>query len=122
MNDKYTIVFEISGLPPMTNNSSRKCWQARMKESNTWKNLVINKCWGKEPPDPLKKARLVLTRYSTKEPDFDGLVSGFKHVIDGLKKSNVIFDDKVSIIGNPTYKWEYCGKGLGKVKVEVYEE
>lgn len=118
----YELEFEIKGLPPMTNKQSRNSWQARMGEANKWKNLVFRECYGKEPPEPLTKATLTLTRFSSYEPDFDGLVSGFKHVLDGLKVSKIILDDKVSVIGNPQYKWEKVSPRSGKIKVHIKGE
>ncbi len=75
----------------------------------------------KAPEKPLKKARLVLTRYSSNSPDFDGLVSSFKHVIDGLVDAGVIQNDKFENIGAPEYVWEKCGRRAGKITVEVFE-
>lgn len=69
----------------------------------------------------MAKAKLTLTRYSSKEPDFDGLCSSFKNVIDGLVEAGVIIDDKMSVIGQPTYAWVKCPPKKGKIKVVVEE-
>lgn len=75
----------------------------------------------KEPKEPLKKAKVTLSRFSTREPDFDGLVCSFKPILDGLTNSKIIIDDKMSVIGQPTYKWEKIGKGKGKIHILVEE-
>lgn len=52
----------------------------------------------------------------------DGLVSGFKHVIDGLVVAGVIVDDKPSVIGQSQYRWTYRPSkqgGMISVKIET---
>lgn len=120
-----TIEFIIEGLPATTNSGGRAHWAVKAKEAKKWKYAVhkearlqvANLCH--EYSLPLKKARLTLTRYSTREPDYDGLVSGFKHILDGLKEAGVIVDDKVSVIGQPIYLWEEAKPRQGKIKVKV---
>lgn len=70
---------------------------------------------------PLERARLTLTRYSSVAPDFDGLVSSFKHIIDGLIDAGVIVGDSMKVIGAPTYLWEKTSPAKGRVKVIVEE-
>lgn len=120
-----TIQFEIADLPKTTNSGGRAHWAMKAKEAKKWKNLTKeaflrwcgeNNYW--KVPD-LKKAKLTLTRCSAKEPDADGLVSSFKHVIDGLVEAGVIIDDKPSVIGFPNYAWEYARPKQGKIKVKV---
>jgi hypothetical protein len=115
----YSLVFELAGLPKMTNGGFHNNWRARMAHAKFWRNKVIQACFKKAPPEPLKKAHVTLTRYSAKEPDYDGLVSGFKHCLDGLVHAGVICDDKISVIGIPEYKWEYIGHRKGKIKIEL---
>ena len=71
------------------------------------------------PPHPLQSATLALTRYSAREPDFDGLVSSFKHVIDGLVRSGIIADDKPSIIGQPAFYWHKTAPKNGHILIQV---
>ncbi len=113
-----TIEFEIEGLPKMTNGFSRQHWIHRHKEAKKWKALVYEKV-SMAPWMPIAKPKLTLVRCSTREPDFDGLVSSFKHIIDGLKEVGVILDDKQSVIGQPTYRWEYASPKKGKIIVKV---
>lgn len=120
------LAFEIEGLPRMTNPSGRKShWAIKAQEAKKWKGLVFSslpRLTGSNYKmfPPLPKARLVLTRYSSVSPDPDGLVSGFKHVIDGLVEAGVLVNDKFTNIGMPEYKWEKAPKGKGKIRVEVF--
>jgi hypothetical protein len=115
----YFLSFEIPYLPETTNSGGRRHWTVKAAEAARWKQLVGYSCIGKKPPSPLTKATVTLTRYSASEPDFDGLVSSFKHVLDGLVECGVLADDKMSTIGQPHYKWEKVGRNLGKISVEV---
>lgn len=104
------ISFFIPDLPLMTNNLLRRHWSFIMKEKNKWHRLVkaavLTQTIVLGMKEPYKKARITFIRRSLKEPDFDGLISGFKFVTDGLVSANVIVDDKVSVIGKSTYLWE----------------
>lgn len=114
------IEFELDGLPKTTNAFKRSHWTHSFKERKRWKTFVFYKL-GEFRWEKFSKPRLTLTRFSTTEPDFDGLVSSFKAVIDGLKVAGVIEDDKQSIIGQPLYKWEYAPPRKGKIRVVVEE-
>lgn len=115
---------EILGLPKMTNTIGHKHWRARHAEARKWKSLVVEACLLKRIQGlKLNQAQITFTRYSSKEPDFDGLASGFKHCLDGLKVAEVIIDDKPSVIGSPRYFWIQAPQRQGKIqiKVEAYD-
>lgn len=129
----FRLEFTIEGLPKTTNGNARRHWRALHNEAKTWKKHVLDAekktSWhtkaSDDPPKalinpcPLDKAKLTLTRFSSSEPDWDGLVSSFKHVIDGLVEAGVIVDDKMSVIGQPQYFWVKCAPKKGRIKVEV---
>lgn len=120
----YRLEFEIADLPRMTNVPSGKGhWRHRKAEADLWKAKVWNEVAvrGMKPRTPLKTAKLTLTRYSSVPPDPDGLVSGFKHVVDGLVLAGVLDNDRFSNIGMPTYLWEKAARGQGKIKIIVEE-
>jgi Holliday junction resolvase RusA-like endonuclease len=107
----------------MTNASKLKMhWTVRKKELDQWKSAIAAILRTRTlPPKPLKLAKLTLTRCSSSEPDFDGLVSGFKGIIDSLVRAGVLENDKPSNIGTSVYLWEQASPGKGKIKVAVEE-
>lgn len=105
-------------------NGSHGHWRAKHRRTQTWQTKTIAailRSTFKRPIAPLAKARLVLTRHSSAEPDFDGLVHGFKPIVDALVKMEIIENDKPSVIGQPSYRYERAGRGKGFVTVEVWE-
>lgn len=113
--------FEIVGLPQTINSIGRKHWAVKTKESKRWKVLVYTQCVIKRIAGlSLEKCRLELIRHSSKEPDFDGLVSSFKHIIDGLVYAKVMIDDKPSVIGSPEFKWVKVPHRHGKITIRVF--
>lgn len=74
-----------------------------------------------KPQLPLKKAKLTLTRHSSYEPDFDGLVSSFKQIIDGLVEAKILENDKRENIDVPCYLWKKALRGHGKITVRIEE-
>ena len=116
---EYRIALSLGGLPKTTNAGGRAHWAAKAKEAREWINLVSMAVRNVRPPTPLTQATLSLTRYSTREPDFDGLVSSFKHIIDGLVRAGVIADDKPSVIGQPAFWWHKAPPKMGHVLIQV---
>lgn len=110
--------FEIELLPPLQNQLNTMHWAKRMKS----KNLINGHLTAYIPSNyrfKAAKAQLTLTRYSAREPDFDGLVGSFKCVIDGLVRLGVLEDDTPKVIGQPIYYWEKTKRGEGKIKVRI---
>lgn len=117
---KYVLEFELPGLPPMTNKTHGCSWQALYKKRKEWKEQVGMIARLRRPEKPLERARVTLTRFSTSRPDFDGLTSGFKPILDALK-GIVIVDDAPECVGQPTYLWEKARPNYGKIRVRVEE-
>jgi hypothetical protein len=115
----YELSFELPGLPPMLNSYSGGHW-AKAKRGK-WKDYVWLAVRNYLPPAPLKKARLVCIRASSSMPDYDGLVTSFKGVIDGLVESGVIEDDSLKHIGVPEFGWRKAERKKGFVYVQVAE-
>lgn len=122
--DPYRLVLELPGLPRMTNPSGAKSthWRVVKAERDQWKGIVhsIAKAAGL-PRAPCKTARLHLTRYSSVSPDPDGLVSGFKAIVDGLVEAGVLANDRFENIGMPTYDWQKVKPKQGRIRVVVEE-
>jgi Holliday junction resolvase RusA-like endonuclease len=68
---------------------------------------------------PLTRAEVSITRFSSRQPDFDGMVSAGKSLLDGLVEAQVLIDDSQQVIGQPKYYWEQSRPGKGKVRVRV---
>lgn len=115
----YRITFEIPGLPEPTNRLNSMTLGQRIRRNEYWKQQVWIAVGSKKPPAPLAHARLVLTRFSSTAPDPDGLVSSFKHIIDGLVVCKILLNDRVTNIGMPDYRWEKVSPKQGKIRVEV---
>jgi Holliday junction resolvase RusA-like endonuclease len=64
------------------------------------KKEIFLKTRGKIPAKPLENFTISVTRYSTKQLDYDNYMASLKAYIDGLKLSGVIIDDS----------WEYIKK------------
>lgn len=112
--------FQIIGLPPMVNVNQAKGWRGRHFTAKRWSGLVADHCYLLKIADlKLKKAMLTFTRLSSKEPDSDGLISGFKYVQDGLVKAQVIIDDKPSVIGMPNYIWRLTSPKTGAIIIRI---
>lgn len=116
----YRFQFKLEGLPKTTNALGRMHWGAPNAEAKYWKKQVWLKVLSMNgrPPKPLKHARLTLVRNSSKEPDYDGLVSSFKRVIDGLVVAEVLQDDNPNVIGVPHYVWKKSVKSFIEITVE----
>lgn len=116
----YFYEFTLPGLPKMTNRM-RSNWATRARESRVWKAMVFTRICRNRPEKPLKQAKLTLTRHSSISPDSDGLVSGFKHIIDGLVEAKVLENDRFENIGMPDYKWARAGQRNGFLTVSITE-
>ncbi len=118
----YRLEFEIIALPKMTNPSGARSthWRVVKAEKDSWKAMVQATLKRHTmPATPLSKAKLTLTRFSSVSPDPDGLVSGFKTIVDSLVIGGVLQNDKFTNIGMPDYRWEKVKPGAGKVRVIV---
>lgn len=117
----YVLEFELPSLPPMTNRASGASnhWRHIHAERKRWRETVATIARVRRPSSPLERAKLTLTRCSSVCPDADGLVSGFKPIVDGLVDGGVLRDDKLRTTGMPDYRWESAPKGLGKVRIRV---
>lgn len=119
----YYLEFEHQTLPSTTNSQSGTHWRRKQKEAKSWDNIVMY--WGMKwgiPKKPLATAHLILTRFSSREPDFDGLVSSFKMVIDSLVTNGILLNDRRENIGVPDYVWQKARAKEGKIRVVVKEE
>lgn len=115
----YSITFELPGLPKTVNAQNSMHWRDKGTYVKEWHRMVHLSVARQKPEQPLKRASLILTRFSSTEPDFDGLVSSFKCVVDALIVAGIIENDKMSNIGKPDYRWQRVAPKAGKIQVTV---
>ncbi len=115
----YTLEFKLEGLTKMSNQLLRGHWRVKHAHAVKWKRATARACLHLKPPQHLVHAALELTRCSAVEPDFDGLVSGFKPIIDALVECGIIITDKTACIGQPKYSWEKCAPKAGHLRIKV---
>lgn len=121
----YRLDIELLGLPRRFNEGQGSHWTVRHREAQKWHKRLIGKmivARASPPLEPLKKASLTLIRYSSRAPDYDGLVQSFKPVVDALKKCLIIADDSMVVIGRPDYRWEKAPHREGKIRIIVETE
>ena len=119
--EKYKHRTIILGLPKMINASSRNSWRAVYSERKKWKALVLKSFFWVRPKQPLEKAKVSITRFSSKCPDYDGQVSAGKAILDGLVEAGIIIDDNMNVIGAPEFKWMKAKPRMGCVEIVVEE-
>lgn len=121
----YRITLRIPGLPETTNQATRGKLRHRLRAKREWKRLVwllLREQGGpRVPAVPLKRAHVTCIRHSSFEPDHDGIVSSFKHIIDGLVEAGVLENDKKINIGIPVYDWQPAPPKQGFCLVTVEE-
>jgi hypothetical protein len=115
----YSVTVRLDGLPKMVNASFKNNWRALWAEKKKWKELVARSFLPHQPAEPLQKAKVTIIRYSSRCPDFDGMVSGAKALLDGLKLARIIIDDNMNVIGQPNFKWEKAPPKKGAIEITV---
>lgn len=113
------IKFTINQLPKMPNQLLRKHWTVISREGKKWNTIVYLVASQFRPKKPFPKVALTLTRFSTREPDRDGLAGSFKYVVDGLVKAGIIVDDKPSIVVECGYFWQQAKQKEQRIEVIV---
>ena len=116
----YRLQFDIPGLPDTPNRKQNASWKSTHFRAKKWKDWVGVRCLGRKPVKPLPRARLVLTRHSSVEPDPDNLAASFKPVIDGLRYAGVIENDRSANV-QIQLTWRLAPASMGKISVEVEE-
>lgn len=106
---------KIYGLPRMANKIP-KTWQARAALTRKWKTAVARELVGLAPKKPWSWLRVEFIRHSSVEPDFDGLVHGFKPLRDALVKYGFVKDDAPKFF-EAVYKWEKAPARKGFVEI-----
>jgi len=101
----------IEGTPPNYANA-RMHWRVKHTSVTLWADFVIHSLANIPFDWQIIKPRLTLTLHGINEPDFDNLVSRWKPILDGLVRAKIIEDDRISVIGSPTFHWKKVNKLL----------
>jgi len=117
----YTLSFEMPSLPKTTNAMTSMHWTQKKRMVKEIHDTIAYITLAKRPKKPLKQAKISCERHSSVRPDYDGLVSSFKHVIDALITSQIIEDDNLDVIGVPEFKWIKAKPTEGFIVVSVKE-
>lgn len=120
---KYHAHIKLYGLPPTTNSTNAKGWRSRFAHARKWKGSIREWLYLNHavPMRPLSRIKLTCIRHSSNSPDFDGLVGSFKSSIDSLVECGVLINDKMTVIGQPEYKWELAKRNEGYIEIIVEE-
>lgn len=112
--------FEINHLPSLTNRLATMHWAKRMRENQLFLAHMIALI-----PVKFRNKRaahvksITYTRYSSQQPDFDGLAASFKGIQDCIVKLGIIEDDNPKVIEASHYKWVKAKRNEGKVHVRI---
>jgi len=97
------IKFEIPFLPKTLNDILNMHFRDRKKYNDEWYNMVhlYSRNHRASPDKPFEFYRLKLTRVCrlNRAFDYDNLVGSFKAIVDGLRYSKIIKDDKYANSG-----------------------
>lgn len=113
----HKIVLRIDGLPKMA-NGGHGSWGQDHKRKKKWKTLVARELVGLAPPKPFSWIYVEFIRHSSVEPDYDGLVHGFKALRDALVKFGFVKDDKNRNM-EAVYRWEKAEAKKGFVEIVI---
>jgi len=110
-------MIQIPILPKTVNELMRRHYREVTKEKNRVYEAVGFGVMNHTPNKPFKEAKLYLTRHSAVQPDWDGLVSSFKFVIDALIKYKIIENDGPDNIGQSQVHWEKAPRLKGFITI-----
>ena len=117
---KYKLHLKIKGLPLTANSMMRRqVIYLKRAEREKWTNAIHYLSLGKRPESALKRAKLKCFRHSSTCPDFDGLVSSFKMVLDALVTCKILVGDSMKIIDIPDYRWFKVPRNEGFIEIFV---
>jgi hypothetical protein len=118
---KYYLHVHIQGLPATYNAIGMKSRWVRKRNTDEWKEKVIDAVSDFLPPEPLRKAHCTLIRRSSSPPDFEAIVISMKPCLDGLVEAGVLMDDSLEVIGESKYLWEKVKPKEGSIVIQVQE-
>jgi len=118
----YHQTFKLPFLPSLPNALNRKHWAVKTKEKNKIHTALLGITYKTKPLKPLTQARIIFTRVSSRQPDFDNLAFSFKYVLDGLTHAKIIVDDNPNVLSDISYRWVKGPQKLAHCLIEVIEK
>lgn len=124
----YRLEIVLHGLPRLGQNA-RGHWRLGYEQDRRWKRAVVFAVGRNLPERPLERARVVMTRFSSVEPEPETLCGSFKAILDAIRLGHkhdglpILIDDRREnfVGGRPDYRWEKAPPGRGRVTVLVEE-
>lgn len=125
MNNK--LIIELDELLPLGNVWQRWHWSKRRNYMKTLSWIIFSKLPKLRDKTVIPKCKIKVTRFSSQEPDTDGLYTSLKPLLDCLvvntKKNpyglNIIKDDKPSVIIQLDAYHQYIKPKSGKTVCEI---
>jgi len=98
-------------------------WRAVHAERQGWHRRVAEAVMVERarPKLTLQRARIVCTRHSFAQPDFENLAHSFKALLDGFVKCGVLQDDNPLVLVDQEYRWEPAPRGGSFLTVLIEE-
>lgn len=120
----YRLELTIPSLPSLATAQKRPHWTRVHRETKRWREVVSALVGRQRPAQPLERARITLTRCSSREPDHENMAMAAKPIVDALctgpGRAQVLVDDRPSVLER-VYRWEKAPAGKGKLIVVVEE-
>lgn len=119
----WCVKIELHGLPPTPNSILAMHWAKKSKLTKRWRREAYLACRAEGPaPEGIETIRVCYTRWSSREPDSDGLAGSTKAIQDGItdwvRETNGGFDDTARQL-RAEWFWEKAPRGAGRVTVEI---
>ena len=121
-SNKYRLLIELDGLPPMPNVYLRWHYQKRHREFSFWYDLINYKVRSIRPDKPLERFSIRAIRRSSVVGDFDGICGSFKPIIDSLIKAKILQDDSWNNTGQWDVSFEKVTRKEQSILVEIIED
>ncbi len=117
---RYELSIDLEGVPPL-NSADNRGWRIKKKQKDYWFQLIRAAIGINTPSDPLRAARVTVTRCTSTACDGDNLHHSAKYVLDALMGCRVILDDGPKFIGMVDCRWEKTKRGQPRTRVLVQE-
>jgi hypothetical protein len=116
--DGYRLNIELPGVPPL-NSADALHWRKRKKLKDRWLVSIRAAIGQHKPARPLSSALVTITRCTSQPPDGDNLHTASKFILDALVQCRVLEDDRHTVVGMPTVRWEKASPKRSSTRIFV---